>query len=205
VPIKLGREAGIDTLREGDWHGVIAATGAKPVVPTLPGADLDINAEAREVLLGQQETGQKVLVVGAGPVGMETADYLIQKGCQVTVVEEMDHSSVMPLTSHGAYLHKVLRKEGELLLNTRVVQVTPKGAIISTRGEEREMEADTVVWAVGSAPELEIVEAARELGIDVKVVGDAVEPRRLLEAVHEGHGAALEFLGSTPGTSSEEV
>jgi 2,4-dienoyl-CoA reductase-like NADH-dependent reductase (Old Yellow Enzyme family)/thioredoxin reductase len=196
--IKLGQEAGIETLKEGDWRGVIAATGAKPVIPSLPGVDHDINAEAREVLLGQRETGQRILVVGAGPVGMETADYLIQKGCRVTVVEEMDHSPVIPMTAHGSYLHKVLRKKGELLLNTRVVQVTPKGAIISTRGEEREMEADTVVWAVGSEPELEVVEAARELDIEVKVVGDAVEPRRLLEAVHEGYQAAQEFLGSSP-------
>lgn len=196
--IKLGQEAGIETLKKEDWRGVIAATGAKPVIPSLPGADYDINAEAREVLLGKRETGKRVLIVGAGPVGMETADYLIQKGCQVTVVEEMDHSTVILMTSHGSYLHRILRKRGELLLNTRVVQVTQKGAIISTRGEEREMEADTVVWAVGSVPELQIVEAARELGIVVKVVGDAVEPRRLLEAVHEAHQAVQEFLDSSP-------
>jgi len=198
LQIELGKEAGIETLRKADWRGVIAATGAKPVIPSLPGIDNDINAEAREVLLGRRETGKRILIVGAGPVGMETADYLIQKGCQVTVVEEMDHSSVIPMTSHGSYLHNVLRKKGELLLNTKVVRVTHEGAILSTRGEEREMEADTVVWAVGSVPELEIVEAARELGIEVKVVGDAVEPRRLLEAVHEAYQAVQEFLGSSP-------
>jgi NADPH-dependent 2,4-dienoyl-CoA reductase/sulfur reductase-like enzyme len=198
MEVELGQEAGIENLREGDWRGVIAATGAKPVIPSLPGTGLDINAEAREVLLGERKTGQVVLVVGSGPVGMETADYLIQEGCRVTVVDELDHSPVMPLTSHGAYLHRVLRKKGELLLNTRVVQVTPGGAIISTRGEERELQVDTVVWAVGSQPELEIIEAARELGLEVKVVGDAVEPRRLLEAVHEGYRAAREFLETAP-------
>jgi NADPH-dependent 2,4-dienoyl-CoA reductase/sulfur reductase-like enzyme len=126
---------------------------------------------------------------------METADYLIQKGRQVTVVEEMNHSTVLPFTSHGYYLHRVIRKKGELLLNTRVVRVSDEGAVVSTRGEERELAVDTVVWAVGSRPELEVVEAAKELGLEVKVVGDAVKPRRLLEAVHEGYRAALELMG----------
>ena len=122
VEIGLGQEAGIETLRKGDWRGVIAATGAKPVIPTLPGTELDINAEAREVLLGLQETGQRVLIVGAGPVGMETADYLIERGREVTVVEEMDHSSVLPLTSHGSYLHKTLgsiRDSGCFIIGTK--------------------------------------------------------------------------------------
>jgi len=199
IEIKLGKEAGAETLKDGNWRGIIAATGAKPVVPSLPGTEYDINAEAREVLLGKRKAGKRVLIVGAGPVGMETADYLIQKGCRVTVVEEMDHSPVIPLTSHGSYLHRVLRKKGELLLNTRVVRVTSGGAVISTRGKEREIEVDNVVWAVGSAPELEVVEAARDLGMEVKVVGDAVEPRQMLEAVHEGYEAAREFLELSPG------
>ena len=52
---------------------------------------------------------------------------------------------------------------------------------------------------MGSEPESEIVEAARELGLEVKVVGDAVEPRRLLEAVHEAYQAARELLASSAG------
>jgi 2,4-dienoyl-CoA reductase-like NADH-dependent reductase (Old Yellow Enzyme family)/thioredoxin reductase len=194
VRIELGREAGAEILSERDWAGVVVATGARQVLPRLPGVDLDMNAEAQEVLLGLREVGERVLIVGAGPVGMETAEYLIRRGHKVTVVEERDHSTVLPLTSQGYFLHRTLRKGGELLLGTTVVEVTERGAVISSRGEKSEMEVDTVIWAVGSKPEGEFAGAARQAGMEVIAVGDAVEPRRLLEAVHEGAGAAEKLL-----------
>lgn len=194
LDIELGVEAGEKILEESEWEGVIAACGAVPVLPGLPGSELEINAEARQVLLGLQDAGERVLVVGAGPVGMETADYLIQRGCRVIVVEEKEQPPVIPMSSHGYFLHRELRKNGELLLGTSVLEVTATGAVVSTRGEQREIEADTVVWAVGSMPETGFAEMARKAGLEVVAAGDAVTPRRLLEAVHEGHEAARSLL-----------
>jgi 2,4-dienoyl-CoA reductase-like NADH-dependent reductase (Old Yellow Enzyme family)/thioredoxin reductase len=192
--VEYGVEANEEVLEESKWAGVIAACGADPLLPKVKGSELELNAEARQVLLGSRETGDKVLVVGAGPVGMETAAYLIERGCQVTVVEEREQPPLPPATSHGYFLHRELRKKGLLLLNTRVEEVTESGAVVSSRGEKREIEADTVIWAVGSVPATACADKAREAGLEVMVVGDAVEPRRLLEAVHEGHKAARSLL-----------
>jgi 2,4-dienoyl-CoA reductase-like NADH-dependent reductase (Old Yellow Enzyme family)/thioredoxin reductase len=193
--IELETEAGEELLTSGEWRGVVDATGAAPLIPDVEGADSAKCAEAREVLLKKRDTGAKVLVVGAGLVGMETADYLIHRGRRVTVVEEMDYSTVLPLTAHGYHLHSLLSEKGELLLGTKVMEVTDKGALISTAGEEREIEVDMVVWAVGSQPEVELRQAASRAGVEVKTVGDAVEPRRVLEAVQEGYWTALELMG----------
>lgn len=192
--IELGKEAGEEILGERDWAGVIAATGASPIVPDLPGSELDIDAEAREVLLGLRDTGERVLIVGAGSVGLETAEFLIQKGRKVTVVEERDFSPVLALASHGYFLHRELNENGELLLSTRLLEVTDEGARVSTHGEERVIEVDTVVWAVGSRPEREFLEASKRAGIETMEAGDVIEPRRLLEAVHEGARTAAKLL-----------
>ncbi len=194
VQVELGREVGEEALAEENWAGVVAATGASPVIPDIPGSNLRINAEARGVLTGEHEVGRKVLIAGAGHVGMEAAEYLIARGHEVTVVEEAGYPPVSPLTSHGYHLHRVLRKQGELILNTRVVRVLEDGAIVSTRGEERKQEADTVIWAVGSQPEKGVSEAAAKAGIKVVEAGDALEPRFLLDAVHEGAKAAEALL-----------
>lgn len=194
VAIATGKEAGADTLRERDWQAVVAATGASPLLPDLPGSAGKADAEAREVLLGLRKTGNRVLVVGAGPVGMETAEFLISRGHEVTVVEELDRPPVLPLSSQGHHLHRALRKGGELLLRTRVVEVNEGLVTVSTQGETRTIEVDSVVWAIGSRPETALAEAAREAGMTVIEVGDAVEPRRLLEAVHEGARAAEKLL-----------
>ena len=193
--VELGVEAGKETLASSRWQGAVDATGAAPVIPDMPGARSGKCVEAREVLLGRRDAGKRVLVAGAGLVGMEVADYLIHRGCEVTVVEEMDYPPVLSLTSHGYHLHKVLGEAGELLLAARVLEVTEKGARISIAGEEREIEVDTVVWAVGSRPEGRLPEAAAAAGVEVRSVGDAVEPRRVLEAVHEGYWTAWELMG----------
>jgi NADPH-dependent 2,4-dienoyl-CoA reductase/sulfur reductase-like enzyme len=142
--------------------------------------------------------------VGAGPVGMETADYLIQKGHEVTVVEEREQPPMPPLSSHGYFLHRELRKGGQLFLSTTVLEVTPAGAIVESRGERREIEVDIVIWAVGSVPETTFADKAKDQGLEeVLTVGDAASPRRLIEAVHEGHRAAWRLLYGEGGIESE--
>lgn len=193
-PIETGGDAGADDLHRREWEAVIAASGALPVIPEISGSGKGLDQEAREVLLGRSEIGRKALVVGAGWVGMETAEYLIERGCEVTVVEEEQYPPVSPMTSHGYHLHRVLRKRGRLILNASLEELTPTGAVISVKGELEELEADSVVWAVGARPERRIVEEARRAGIRVMEAGDVIEPRRLLEAVHEGYRAALQLI-----------
>ncbi len=194
VEVETGLEADAMVLAERNWAGVVSACGAAPVIPELPGVGLPINAEAREVLLGKREARGRVLVVGGGPVGLETAHYLISKGCMVTVVEEKEYPPVLPITSHGYFLHRELREKGEFFLAAKVLEVHEGFAAVEVRGEEREIKADLVVWAVGSRPEKEVAKRARELGIDVVEAGDELKPARLLEAVHTGWEAARWLL-----------
>jgi hypothetical protein len=101
---------------------------------------------------------------------------------------------VSPLTSHGFFLHRMVRKQGMLLLGTRVVEVDSEGVLVRAKDGEKHLGADTVVWAVGSVPETSFGEVCREVGITMMTAGDALEPRRLLDAVHEGYKAAYGLL-----------
>ena len=66
---------------------VIVATGSKPFVPPIKGTDQDFVTNAHEVLLGNVETGENVVVIGGGLVGAETADMLAEQNKQVTIIE----------------------------------------------------------------------------------------------------------------------
>jgi len=59
---------------------VLLATGARPLLPPIPGLDLPIVADAWEVLENRKETGRRVVVIGGGAVGVETALFLAEKG-----------------------------------------------------------------------------------------------------------------------------
>ena len=194
VQVRTGCKHWRQILEEREWQGVVNACGSQPLIPPIPGSELAINAEARQVLLGDSKVGERVVIVGAGPVGMETAYFLLERHHRVIVVEEADSPPLSPLTSHGYFLHRLLREGGELRLGARVCEVTEEGAVISQKGEREVLQADSVVWAAGSVPEKEAREAAVELGLRVVEAGDAVSPRRLLEAVHEGASAANDLL-----------
>ncbi|MBI5966346.1 MAG: FAD-dependent oxidoreductase, partial [Deltaproteobacteria bacterium] len=80
VEIRLNTEGNDENIKNEKPDAVIVATGALPISPdSFTGPRV---LTAWEVLSGK-ETGQKVLILGGGMVGMETAEFLSQKGCQV--------------------------------------------------------------------------------------------------------------------------
>lgn len=194
LEVEYGVAVGEEHLGGERWRGIVNACGSRPILPDIEGMGLSLNREAREVLLGGPDVGDEVLVVGAGPVGMETAHYLIAAGKTVTVAEENEKPPLSPFTSHGYFLHRVMREHGTLLLGARVVEVYGEGAVVESRGELKEIRVDAVIWAVGSLPETALLEATRDKALDVITAGDASRPRRLLDAVHEGYEAARYFL-----------
>ncbi len=191
VDLQTGRAAGEADLEDASLDGVVLATGSIPIVPAVPGEGPEI-AEARSVLLGQTDCRGQVVVVGAGPVGLETAAFLLEKGCTVTVIEAAPASPVLALTSHGYYLHRRVHREGRLLLSTRLEALTAQGVLVSSAEGTRELEADTVVWAAGAASDDSLSGAAP--GVAVEVVGDAQRVGTLLDATRSGYKAALQLL-----------
>jgi 2,4-dienoyl-CoA reductase-like NADH-dependent reductase (Old Yellow Enzyme family)/thioredoxin reductase len=191
VRVRLGTEVTGELFLKDKPDAVILSSGALPTVPEIPGIHGETVFDARAVLLGEVELESKAVVLGAGYVGMETADYLISRDVDVTVIEMQDEPPVTKLAAHGYWLHRRLRKSGgTLLLGATVTGIEPEAVVYTKQGEEMRIEpAPMVVTAMGAASETGLIEALEEAGIPYQVVGDAASPRRLLEAVHEGYAA----------------
>jgi 2,4-dienoyl-CoA reductase-like NADH-dependent reductase (Old Yellow Enzyme family) len=97
-------------------EAVILACGAYPVTLPIPGLDSGKVVDARDVLTGKVELKSPAVVLGAGYVGMETADYLLSKGIPVTVLEMQAFPPVGKLTAHGYWLHKRIKSAGGRLI-----------------------------------------------------------------------------------------
>jgi 2,4-dienoyl-CoA reductase-like NADH-dependent reductase (Old Yellow Enzyme family) len=193
VKLVTGRELAREDL-EG-VEGVILATGAVPLIPDIESDGTVKTVLAVDVLLEKEDLPPgEVLVAGSGLVGMETASFLIERGFRVCVAEERDVPGVLPLSSHGYYLHYKLREGGELLLGCKVIGVKGGTVLLERKGERISREVSSLVWAVGSRPERSVEVWIREAGLEPVPVGDAVEPRRLLEAVKEGYEKARDLL-----------
>jgi 2,4-dienoyl-CoA reductase-like NADH-dependent reductase (Old Yellow Enzyme family) len=191
----LGRETTAGTFEADKPDAVILATGSVPVVPDIPGIESGNVADARDVLLGKVELEDRAVVLGAGPVGMETADYLAARGTAVTVLEKQELPPVGKQTARGYWLHHRLEKSGgSLVLGATVIRVEPDAVVFEAQGEEKRIEpAPLVVTALGARSSDELASGPAAERIPFKIVGDAAGPRRLLEAVHEGHAAGLDI------------
>jgi NADH dehydrogenase FAD-containing subunit len=123
---------------------------------------------------------------------METADFLSQKGTHVTLVEVLKRSPVLKITSHGYMLHTRLREAGcKLFFDTAVKRIDPSSVTLLSQGAEEILSPiDQVVIAVGLRPLENLKKFLEGKGVRHYVVGDAVLPRRIIEATEEGAKAA---------------
>lgn len=195
VSVECGREITEDDLKNNAPDAVILAAGARPSVPPIPGLDGPNVCDARDLLTGKVDIKNSAVVLGAGFVGMEAADFLIARGCSVKVLEMQTVPPVGSHLTHGFWLNRRLKKSGgKRILGATVKQVGPDEVVYEKDGKEESITpAEMVVTALGAESNDSLKTVLEELGVPHAVVGDAVSPRRLLEAVHEGYAAALKF------------
>jgi 2,4-dienoyl-CoA reductase-like NADH-dependent reductase (Old Yellow Enzyme family)/thioredoxin reductase len=189
VDIRLDTEATPASMERERPDGVIIATGASPVIPSaFIGTDV---ITAWDVLAGR-ETGRKVLVLGGGLVGAETAEFLSQRGCQVTVVEMLDElAKDMEGTTRLLLLDRLSDAKVSVLLSTKVKEIRDGKVLVRHKGEEIWLEAETIVLALGSRADAEMRKEWEGKFPQMIAVGDCVDARKAKEAIHEGFWAGF--------------
>lgn len=192
VRINLGKKISREDLEAKRPDAVILATGADPCTPGIPGLNSPQVVDARALLLGKSVATGPAVILGGGHVGMETADFLINQGIAVTILEQFAKQPVTTQTVRGYWLYKRLRRSrNRLITGARVTKVTPEAVHYIHEEQEVSLPAKLVVTALGARPNDALKTALDELDIFYISVGDVNKPRRFLEAIHEGHQAGL--------------
>ena len=174
---------------------VIVATGARPLIPEIEGIQKAKVFNVWEALSKPGPLGQKVLVLGGGGVGAEVADFLSEKGKKVTLVE-MREGIALDLVGHlQHYLNLRLKnKEVQVLPSTKAIRFEEDGLWVEDPQGTRKLTGfDSIVVSMGSAPNTELVAGVKKMVSSVAVVGDAAEPREVMEALLEAEEAALKI------------
>ena len=173
---------------------VIAAVGASPLIPDIEGVKGNNVYNFIDVLNGTKTVEGHVVVAGGGLVGLEVAEYIREKGNEVTVIEMQD--SVAKDVGAGRktdILIHVAVSGIKTVTDSKCVKITSNSVVVDQKGEIKEIPCDSVVLAVGSKsnPTSWIEEYCQKHAVEYKVVGDAVNPRRAIQAIHEGVEAAI--------------
>lgn len=188
VRINTGVEVTPALIKELKPDAVIMATGSKPASPQIPGIESAGVVTAEDILRVRVQAGEKVAIIGGGMVGCEVADYLSEAGRKVTVVEMLPEAAIgMGNSMRTRLLGRLASKGVTILTNAKCKKVTEQGLIyLDNEGQTRTVEADTIVLAAGSKPNRELFYSIGNMIPETYLIGDCVEPQRILEAVADG-------------------
>jgi pyruvate/2-oxoglutarate dehydrogenase complex dihydrolipoamide dehydrogenase (E3) component len=195
VKVAIGRPFTTASLRRGKPDAVIVATGAKPSLPPIEGIREAKTTSVDDALSRPASLGKKVLVIGGGGIGAEVADYLSEDGREVMLIE-MRAGIALDLVGHlQHFLNKRLREKGvQILTSTKAIRFEKQGVWVENPQGTKKLEGfDSIVTALGSTPDDELVESLKRKVSEVYVVGDALKPREVMEALVEGEEIALKI------------
>ena len=188
VAIHLNTEATKQIMNAAD--AVVVAVGAHDFALPIPGADGSNVVSSWDVLAGRAQVKGHCAVIGGGLVGTETAEYLLEQGCGVSIIEMMDKiangesSTILPTIMADFAAHDVKQ-----YVNTKVSAIEESCVKAMQGDEEITIPCDMVVMAVGSKKNVLDLEGVT---VPVYYAGDCSGERTagIMEAVRGGYNAA---------------
>jgi 2,4-dienoyl-CoA reductase-like NADH-dependent reductase (Old Yellow Enzyme family)/thioredoxin reductase len=195
VEMRLNTEVTAELAEREAPDVLVLAVGGAPIMPPFPGIDSPKVVLANAISDECTFIGQRVVVLGGGLVGCESAVHLAQEGRKVTLVEMMDDVAVDANVRHRPVLLEMMTQYG-VVVHTRMkgVRITDQGLVCEDAdGKEKLFEGDTVLCAVGQRPLREIVNPLLDAAPEVVQVGDCVKPQKVTEALYRGYHAGLDI------------
>ncbi len=130
IDVRTGTEVTPDYAKAADADVIIAALGALPVMPKIPGIEGKNVLGAEEVYYHPERVGRNIVILGGGLVGIELGIYLSGLGCKVTILEMMDSLSDGGNSVHGLALINEIKKCGiQVSTATRAVEIHENGVV----------------------------------------------------------------------------
>lgn len=193
VTVRLGVKAGADDVLAEQPDAVIVATGARPARPVIPGIDLPHVCSCVDVLTGKRPAGSRVVVVGGGCNGTETAEFLAERGRDVTVIEiRPDVALDVDFWNRWVLMDRLAAMPVRVIVGAQVDLITPDAVRVVVAGRSPEcVAADSVVYAVGSQPYNALRYDLEGRVADLYVIGDCDTPQRVRQAVDAGFRAGV--------------
>lgn len=210
--VKVLLNTGYSDLDLSGFDGIVVSTGSRERRIPIRGEESIPTYMASEVLLKKVKLEGPVVILGAGLVGGETADLLIEDGIQVSLVDLLPK----PFTDMGATLKWVmtgrLRKAGVkfymestisevhdgnvIVKHETTAEIENGGVIINSDDQQTRIPAKSLIFAVGYVSESGVFERIKASGLPYYQVGDAKRTRNLRDAIVEGYMAGTEWVDS---------
>ncbi len=207
VKVRLGEEFTPALAGQAKPDVIVLAAGGLPdslAIPGSEGGNVMSSAELREKarlalrVLGPRSlgratkmwlpVGKRVVIVGGGIQGCETAEFLVKRGRKVTIAEAGDQVGMeIPMLQRILLLPWLEKKGAKILTEVTYEEVTDKGlVVVDKEGRTSTLEADTVLVTIPLKPNPGLYEALADKAPEVYQIGDCQEPGLIIDAVAAG-------------------
>jgi 2,4-dienoyl-CoA reductase (NADPH2) len=207
VKIHLGTEVNRSLIKEIKPDVLIIATGGIHDVPKLPGID------GRNVLTSRNlhrklktylkffgprllswltkiwmPLGKRVVIMGGGIHGCQTAGFLVKRGRRVTIVETGKEigDGLLDVLVKPHLLMWLADKGVTMMTKIKYDKITDRGLTIAIKGKKQTIEADTIVTALPLKPNTELLKSLKDGVPEVYAIGDCKEPHLIIDAIADG-------------------
>lgn len=195
VCVHLNKKPDAKEIIAKESYAVIDATGAVPVVPGFVEKKEGFVYTPDEILGGKISLEQKnIVIVGSGMTGLETAEYLMEKGNAVTLIE-MD--SVIARQAYGTQVADVMKylKTGTVVImtSTALSSIADGYLVVEDMRTKvkHKLSADAVILSLGVRNQGMYQNILPQSCEKYQVVGDAERSGRIYDAIRSGYKAAL--------------
>ena len=194
VDVRLGVNADRAFVEAMKPDVVIVAIGANPMKPPLKGIEQKHVMDFYAAIENEKSLGKDIVIIGGGSIGAELGLELAElHGRNVSIVEMTSE-----IAAQGNLLYRIaLRQKMDAVPNLvkfmehSCVNITEGGVeLVNKSGEQISLKADHVIIATGVRNNLKEVESFYGLVTDTFTIGDCNSPRKIMEAIYEGHTIA---------------
>ncbi|OLS40431.1 FAD-dependent oxidoreductase [Bacillus sp. MRMR6] len=194
VNVCLNTEATIEEIKALQPYAVFIATGANPIISDVEGNHLAMVCDYEDVLLERRGlVNKKIAVAGSGMICYSVTSQLAKQGNFVTLIEVPTEtgSKVTPNTRH--MLITRLKNTGvEILTDHQVVEIKPNAVLLADgEGILQKLEVDHLVFSMGTKSFNPIEDTYRKYIENVFVIGDAINPGSITNAIKDGFEKAF--------------
>lgn len=152
----------------------------------MEGSDLSNVITAVDALLGNKPIGDKVVVIGGGLTGIELTYDLVKSGKTVEVLEMKDTILDMPdlCEANALMLRTIIDTYNiPIHMSATITKIYGKNIFFTVAGEEKIIEADTIITSIGYISEKTLYETIKDSKIPTHIIGDSNKLSNLLGAV----------------------
>jgi len=217
VKINLGTDVTESLIRYVNPDVLILAAGAKHNIPDIPGitkrkvlTSAKLHSQAKlalrfvgPVLLRTlskiwMPLGKNVVIIGGRLHGMQTAEFLVKRGRNVTIVDDCPESQLgdgLLESFIKPWLISWLKEKGvKILSGVKYEDINNDGLVIVTKdGIRQTLKAESIVTTMPMLPNDDMLNSVKVLAKEVYAIGDARDPHLIVDAIEDGSRIAREL------------